>query len=86
MLETILLTVFTYLGKLALSYFDSRQASADAGEKAVSDAANQTAQDTAEIADAQAQNNAIDRGGASDVAARLRKHLGQSGSGGPSAG
>ena len=51
-----------------------------AGDKARTDAAvttaeNQTLKDVAETADAQASNNAADRGSARDVARRMRERL-----------
>lgn len=81
MLSTILTAIATLLGKMVLSYLDTKQAATSASNEAVSDAASQTSQDTATIADAQATNNAVDRGGAADVAARLRKHLSEQSSG-----
>jgi hypothetical protein len=82
MLEGILVTLMTMLGKMVLAYFDQKQAKSSADNEAVSNAASQTAQDTSEIADAQATNNAVDRGTAADVAARLREHLAKQGGSG----
>lgn len=66
------------LAALATAFQNARaaqQSSQDSKDAAVNGAAANTNQDTAVIADAQASNNATDRGTASDVAARLRERL-----------
>lgn len=64
------------LGNLLLAAWKDDRADQDIKQGAVDKAAADTAQDIAETADAQAANNLSDRGGARDVAARLRQRLG----------
>ena len=75
-LSALFSSVLAALGNMLLSAWKDDRADQDIKQGAVDKAAADTAQDIAETADAQAANNALDRGGARDVAARLRKRLG----------
>lgn len=55
-----------------VDWVDRKEDEAAIRKEAVAEAQNRTLQDIAETADAQAKVNAADRGGARDVARRLR--------------
>ncbi|MGO4337891.1 hypothetical protein AB4037_23525 [Labrys sp. KB_33_2] len=81
-LKALVAALISGVANALLAWRDKAKADQDADTAAVEKAANDTLQDTADIADAQAENNARDRGGAADVARRVRDRLAKSKAGG----
>lgn len=81
-LKALLGALISGVASALLAWRDKAKADKDAQTVAVETAANDTLQDTAETADAQAENNARDRGSAADVARRVRDRLAKSKAGG----
>ncbi|MDZ5448975.1 hypothetical protein [Labrys sp. ZIDIC5] len=80
--KALLEALLSGVASALLAWRDKAKADKDAQVAAVEKAANDTLQDTAETADAQAENNARDRGSAADVARRVRDSLAKSKTGG----
>lgn len=62
-------------GSVVTGWLQTGRTAADERQLGAATASSATLQDVAEIADAQAKNNAMDRGGAGDVARRLHHDL-----------
>lgn len=77
-LKALLGALLSSVAGALLAWRDKAKADKDAQTVAVEKAANDTLQDTAETADAQAGNNARDRGSAADVALRVLERLAKS--------
>ena len=63
------------IAEIVSNWLAAKKQGKEIREAAVKDAASRTLEDIAEVADAQAQVNATDRGSAADVARRLRDRL-----------
>ena len=74
-LQWLLAAILAAIGKSVVDIAEQDKANERTAEGAVAKAEVTTQGDIAETADAQAANNAVDRGGARDVAARLRERL-----------